>query len=50
MRIINQSSTLKKITGELEKRLQRDADLSQWSGQILISTDLGQDCLEIDQR
>ena len=27
MRIINQSSTLKKITGELEKRLQRSADL-----------------------
>ena len=49
MRIINQSSTLKKITGELEKRLQRDADLSQWSGKLLISTDLGQDCLEIDQ-
>ena len=49
VRIINQSSTLKKITGELEKRLQRDADLSQWSGKILISTDLGQDCLEIDQ-
>ena len=49
MRIINQSSTLKKITGELEKRLQRDADLSQWSGKFLISTDLGQDCLEIDR-
>ncbi len=49
MRIINQSSTLEKITGELEKRLQRDADLSQWSGKILISTDLGQDCLEIDR-
>ena len=49
MRIINQSSTLEKITGELEKRLQRDADFSQWSGKILISTDLGQDCLEIDQ-
>ena len=28
MRIINQSSTLKKITGELGKRLQRAADLS----------------------
>ena len=50
VRIINQSSTLKKITGELEKRLQRDADLSQWSGKIFISTDLGQDCLEIDRR
>ena len=49
VRIINQSSTLKKITGELGKRLQRDADLSQWSGKILISTDLGQDCLEIHQ-
>ena len=49
MRIINQSSTLEKITGELEKRLQRDAELSQWRGNILISTDLGQDCLEIDQ-
>ena len=49
MRIINQSSTLEKMTGELEKRLQRDADLSQWRGKILISTDLGQDCLEIDQ-
>ena len=49
MRIINQSSTLEKITGELEKRLQRDADLSQWRGKILISTDLGQDCLEIDR-
>ena len=49
MRIINQSSTLEKITGELEKRLQRDAGLSQWSGKILISTDIGQDCLEIDQ-
>ena len=48
MQIINQSSTLEKITGELKKRLQRDADLSQWSGKILISTDLGQDCLEID--
>jgi len=49
MRIINQSSTLKKITGELEKRLQRDAELSQWRGKLLVSTDLGQDCLEIDQ-
>lgn len=49
MRIINQSSTLKKITDELGKRLQRDTDLSQWRGKILISTDLGQDCLEIDQ-
>ena len=49
MRIINQSSTLEKITGELEKRLQRSTDLFQWSGKILISTDLGQDCLEINQ-
>ena len=49
MRIINQASTLEKITGELEKRLQRSADLSEWSGKILISTDLGQDCLEIDR-
>ena len=49
VRIINQSSTLKKITGELEKRLQRSAELSQWRGKLLISTDLGQDCLEIDQ-
>ena len=49
MRIINQASTLKKITGVLEKHLQRDADLSQWCGKIFISTDLGQDCLEIDQ-
>ena len=49
MRIINQPSTLKKIIGELEKRLQRSTDLGQWRGQILISTDLGQDCLEIDQ-
>ena len=49
MRIINQPSTLKKITGELEKRLQRSTDLGQWRGQVLISTDLGQDCLEIDQ-
>ena len=49
MRIINQSGTLKKITGELEKRLQCAADLSQWRGKILISTDLGRDCLEIDQ-
>ena len=49
MRIINQSSTLEKITGALEKRLQRAAHLSEWRGQILISTDLGQDCLEIDQ-
>ncbi len=49
MRIINQSSTLKKITGELERRLQRETELSQWSGKILISTDIGQDCLEIDQ-
>ena len=49
MRIINQSSTLKRITGELEKRLQRFTQLSQWSGKILISSDLGQDCLEIDQ-
>ena len=49
MRITNQSSTLEKITGELEKRLQRNADFSQWSGKILISTDLGQDCLEIDR-
>ena len=48
MRVINQSSTLKKITGELEKRLQRETDLSRWCGKILISTDLGQDCLEID--
>ena len=49
MRIINQSSTLEKITGELEKRLRRSADLLQWCRKILISTDLGQDCLEIDQ-
>ena len=49
MRIINQSGTLKKIAGELERRLQRHADLSQWRGKILISTDLGQDCLEIDR-
>ena len=49
MRVINQSSTLKGITGELEKRLRRSAHLSQWSGKILISTDLGQDCLGIDR-
>ena len=49
MRIINQSSVLKRITGELEKRLRRSAHLSQWSGKILISTDLGQDCLGIDR-
>lgn len=49
MRIINQSSTLQKITGELEKRLRRSAHLSEWSGKILISTDLGQDCFKIDQ-
>ncbi len=49
MRIINQSSTLKRITGELEKRLRCSADLLQWIGKILISTDLGQDCLEIDR-
>ena len=49
MRIINQSSTLKQVTGELEKRLRRSAHLSQWSGKILISTDLGQDCLGIDR-
>ena len=49
MRIINQSSTLEKIKGELEKRLQRADHLSQWSGKIFISTDLGQDCLEIDR-
>ena len=49
VRIINQSSTLEKIIGELEKRLQRDADFSEWRGKILISTDLGQDFLEINQ-
>jgi predicted acetyltransferase len=49
MRIINQSSTLEKIVGELGKRLQRSAQFSQWCGNILISTDLGQDCLEIDR-
>ena len=49
MRIINQSSTLKAITGDLEKRLRRSAHLSQWSGKILISTELGQDCLGIDR-
>jgi len=49
MRIINQSSTLKAITGDLEKRLRRSAHLSQWSGKILIATDLGQDCLGIDR-
>ena len=49
MRIINQSSTLKGVTGELEKRLRRSAHLSQWSGKILISTELGQDCLGIDR-
>ena len=49
MRIINQSSSLKKITGELEKRLRRSAYLLQWSGKILISSDLEQDCLEIDK-
>ncbi|MDE0427283.1 MAG: GNAT family N-acetyltransferase [Candidatus Poribacteria bacterium] len=49
MRIINQSSTLKGISSELGKRLRRSADLSEWSGKILISTDIGQDCLEIDK-
>ena len=49
MRIINQSSTIKGITGELEKRLRRSTHLSQWSGKILISTDIGQDCLGIDR-
>ena len=49
MRIINQSSTLKKITGALEKRLRRSANLSEWRGKILISTDIGQDCFEIDR-
>ena len=49
VRIIDQSGTLKKITGELEKRLQRSTDFSEWRGKILFSTDLGQDCLEIDQ-
>ena len=49
MRIINQSSCLKKITGELEKRLRRCPDLLKWYGKILISSDLGQDCLEINQ-
>ena len=49
MRIINQSSTVKRIAGELEKRLRRSAHLSQWSGKILISTELGQDCLGIDR-
>ena len=44
-----QSSTLEKITGKLEKRLQRSADFSEWHGKILISTDLGQDCLEVDR-
>ena len=33
----------------MEKRLRRSVHLSQWSGKILISTDLGQDCLEIDR-
>ncbi|RKU35654.1 hypothetical protein C6496_15195, partial [Candidatus Poribacteria bacterium] len=49
MRIINQSSTLKGISSELEKRLRRSADLSEWSGKLVISTDLGQNCLEIDR-
>ena len=49
MRIINQSSALQGITGELEKRLRRSAHLSQWSGKILISTELGQDCLGVDR-
>ena len=49
MRVINQSSTLKRITGELEKRLRRSAHLSQWSGKILIATELGQDCLGVDR-
>ena len=49
MRIINQSSTLEKVAGELEKRLQRSSDLGQWRGKIFISTDLGKDCLEIDR-
>ncbi|MCZ6680535.1 MAG: GNAT family N-acetyltransferase [Candidatus Poribacteria bacterium] len=49
MRIINQSSTLKKITDELERRLQRSAHFSQWAGRILITTELGRDCLGIDR-
>ena len=49
MRIINQSRTLKGIASELENRLQGTTQLSQWSGKILISSDLGQDCLEIDR-
>ena len=49
MRIINQSSTLKKITGELENRLRRSVDFLQWRGNILISSDLGQNCLEINR-
>jgi hypothetical protein len=49
MRTINQSSALKKITGELGRRLQRSAQLAQWRGRILIATDLGRDVLEIDR-
>ena len=49
MRIINQSSTLKRMTGELENRLQCSTQLSQWSGKILVSSDLGKDCLEINR-
>lgn len=49
MRIVNQSSTLEKITGELGKRLQRSAQFSQWSGRIGITTDLQCDCLVIDR-
>ena len=49
MRIINQSSTLRKITDELGKRLQRSTQLAQWCGKILIETDLGRDCLEIER-
>ena len=50
MRIINQSSTLEKITGELEKTSYDNLPISQSGvGIFLISTDLGQDCLEIDR-
>ena len=49
MRIINQSSTLKGISSVLEERLRRSTHFSQWSGKMLISTDLGEDCLEIDR-
>ena len=48
MRLIRQTTTLKKMCYELTSRLQKSAKFTKWQGIIEISTDLGTDLIEVD--